>query len=59
MLIIRYGLKCTLHKASNGKGYRIYISRHSVDKVIEIVLPYLTPSMYYKVGIVNNGIKKV
>ena len=60
VLIIRYGLKCTLHKASNGKGYRIYISRHSVDKVIEIVLPYLTPSMYYKVGIVNNGsLKKV
>lgn len=60
VLIIRYKLKCTLHKASNGKGYRIYISRNSVGKVIEIVLPYLTPSMYYKVGIVNNGsIKKV
>lgn len=60
VLIIRYELKCTLHKASNGKGYRIYISRNSVSKVIDIVLPYLTPSMYYKVGIVNNGsVKKV
>jgi len=59
VLIIRYKLKCTLYKASNGKGYRIYISRNSVGKVIEIVLPYLTLSMYYKVGIVNNGnIKK-
>lgn len=55
VLIIRYELKCTLHKASNGKGYRIYISRSSVGKVVEIVLPHLTPSMYYKVGIVNNG----
>lgn len=59
VLIIRYELKCTLHKASNGKGYRIYISRNSVGKVVEIVLPYFIPSMYYKVGIVNNGsIKK-
>ncbi len=54
VLIIRYELKCTLHKASNGKGYRIYISRNSVGKVTEIVLPHLIPSMYYKVGIVNN-----
>jgi len=55
VLIIRYELKCTLHKASNGKGYRIYISRSSVRKVVDIVLPYIIPSMYYKVGIVNNG----
>lgn len=57
VLIIRYELKCTLHKASNGKGYynRIYISRSSVHKVVYIVLPYIIPSMYYKVGIVNNS----
>lgn len=55
VLIIRYELKCTLHKASNGKGYRIYISRNPVGRVTEIVLPYLTHSMYYKLGIVNNG----
>jgi hypothetical protein len=30
VLILRYELKCTLQKASNGLGYRIYISRHSV-----------------------------
>jgi len=51
VLIIRYDLKCTLHKSSNGRGYRIYISRNSVWKVVEIVKPYLIPSMYYKVGI--------
>ena len=45
VLIIRYDLKYTLHKVSNGKGYRIYISRNSVGKVVDIVLPYLIPSM--------------
>lgn len=52
VLILRYELKCTLHhKTNNNKGYRIYISRNSVAKVVKIVLPYLIPSMYYKVGI--------
>jgi hypothetical protein len=55
VLILRYELKCTLHKTNNNKGYRIYISRNSVAKVVKIVLPYLIPSMYYKVGIVNPG----
>jgi len=41
--------------AFGGKGYRIYISRNSVGKVVDIVLPHLIPSMYYKLGIVNNG----
>ena len=52
VLIIRYDLKCTLHKAGIRK-YRIYISRHSVGKVIEIVKPHLIPSMYYKLGILK------
>ena len=50
VLIIRYDLKCTLHK-SNG-GHRIYISRKSVRKVVEIVKPYFISSMYYKVGLI-------
>jgi len=50
VLIIRYDLKCTLHKSN--ENYRIYISRKSVEKVIKIVKPHLIPSMYYKVGIV-------
>ena len=50
VLIIRYNLKCTLHKSN--EGHRIYISRNSVGKVIEIVKPYLIASMYYKVGVV-------
>lgn len=50
VLIIRYDLKCTLHKS--GKNYRIYISRNSVYKVVRIVKPHLIPSMYYKIGII-------
>ena len=51
VLILRYDLNCTLHKSSNGLGYRIYISKNSVSKVVEIVKPHLIPSMYYKIGI--------
>lgn len=50
VLIIRYDLKCTLHRSN--EDYRIYISRKSVGKVVEIVKPHLITSMYYKVGIV-------
>jgi hypothetical protein len=50
VLIIKYDLKCTLHKSSNKIGYRIYISRNSLDKVKEIVKPYFIPSMVYKLG---------
>ena len=49
VLIVRYELNCTLHKSN--ERYRIYISRHCVDKVIKFVKPHLIPSMYYKVGI--------
>jgi len=37
------------------KVIEFYISRISVRKVVDIVLPNITSSMYYKVGIVNNG----
>jgi len=50
VLIIRYDLKCTLHKASNEQGYRIYISRNSLYKVKKLVKSYFIPSMYYKLG---------
>ena len=56
VLIIRYDLKCTLHKSSNGLGYRIYIFRNSIGKVLEIVRPYIIPSFYHKVGITRDFI---
>jgi hypothetical protein len=48
VLIIRYELKCTLHREEN--RYRIHISRASMEKVVRIVKPHMIPSMYYKVG---------
>ena len=50
VLIIRYDLKCTLHKYAD--RYRIYISRKSIHKVVKIVKPHFVPSMYYKLGII-------
>ena len=50
VLIIRYNLKCTLHKSSNKTGYRIYISRKSLDELKKIVKPYFIHSMLYKLG---------
>lgn len=51
MLIIRYDLKCTLHKKKKNDNYRIYIYRHSIEKVRTIVKPHMISSMYYKLGI--------
>jgi hypothetical protein len=48
VLIIRYGLICTLR--ARGKGqYRIYISSKSMDLLRSIVKPYMIPSMLYKI----------
>jgi len=45
----RYNIKCSIHKA--GKNYRIYILVKSVETVKNIILPYIHPSMLYKLGI--------
>jgi hypothetical protein len=46
VLIIKYGLKCTLHTAS-GKP-RIFISSKSMKLLKSIVNPHIVPSMKYK-----------
>lgn len=52
VLIIRYGLKCSIHTKKNKKvEYMIYISESSMAKLREIVLPYTCSSMYYKLRI--------
>lgn len=48
-LIDRYNIKCSIHKAAG--NYRIYILARSVETVQNIVLPYMHPSMLYKLGI--------
>ena len=52
VLIIRYDLKCTLHKSN--ENYRIYISRNSVERILKIVKSYIIPSLYHKLGITKD-----
>lgn len=57
VLIIRYGLTCTLH-LDRGR-FRVYINKSSPpllrkqegSKLIIIVKPYMVPSMLYKLGL--------
>ena len=49
VLRIRYRLNATLHLYRG--NYRIYISKSSMPLLISIVFPYMTPSMYYKLGL--------
>lgn len=47
VLIIRYNLKCSLHTIKG--NYRIYIKSESIPLLRTIVLPYIHPSIIYKV----------
>lgn len=48
VLIIRYGLKCTIHM--QGGNPRIYIFAKSMDRLALIVKPHMIKSMNYKLG---------
>ena len=50
ILIIRYGLICTLRKVYKGQ-YRIYISERSMYSLRAIVLPFMVNDMLYKLNI--------
>jgi hypothetical protein len=51
-LSIRYGLKCSTPKApGKGNGKRVYIFTQSRSKLQELVLPYIHPSMLYRIGL--------
>ena len=46
-----YNLNCTIQTLKDSTQFSIYIKKESVPKLIEIVLPYIHFSMYYKLGI--------
>lgn len=46
-----YNLDCTFQISKKGIQSCIYIKKKSIPKLIEIVLPYMHHSMYYKLGI--------
>lgn len=51
VLIIRYGLNCTLQKKKKRDNqYRIYIISSSMPLLRSIVTPYIHSSMMYKLG---------
>ena len=50
VLSLQFGLSCTLHQ-SKANQYRIYILKGSVENLRKIILPFLIPSMKYKVGL--------
>jgi hypothetical protein len=45
----KFNLKSSIHKVTN--GYRLYISKKSKDKLVELVRPNLLPLFYYKLNI--------
>lgn len=48
----KFGLKCTIHKhKSHGMTPRIYILASSMDRLRTLVMPYMLPSMKYKLGV--------
>jgi hypothetical protein len=49
-LINRYDLHCTIHKTD--RGPRIYLNKTSMINLKQIILPYIVPSMRYKLGII-------
>ncbi len=50
VLSLRFGLSCTLHQRKANQ-FRIYILKNSVENLSKIVLPFLIPTMKYKIGL--------
>ena len=47
----KYNLNVNIQKSGLDKGYILYIKTGSLNKFIEIVKPYMLPSMLYKLGL--------
>lgn len=51
LLTNKFGLNCTVQKIYLDNKYSIYIKKDSMDRLKELILPHLHPTMYYKLGI--------
>ena len=47
----KFGLNCTIQALKPSGNYNIYIKGSSLLKLMELVLPHLHRSMYYKLGL--------
>ena len=45
----KFNIKSTLHK--NNERYILYIKQESIPLLKNLVLPYMVPSMLYKLGL--------
>ena len=45
----KFNLKSSLHK--NNNNYQLYIKQESLPLLRKLVLPYMVPSMLYKLGL--------
>lgn len=48
----RYGLRVT-HYRDRDKGYRMYFNQKETAKFVQIIRPYIIPSMVYKIGFIT------
>ncbi len=56
-----FGLSATIQKLTNYNNslpdkYSLYIKSQSINKLIDLILPYMHPSMYYKLGLDNTSL---
>jgi hypothetical protein len=49
ILLEKYNLKSTIHKTGKINQYNIYILKSSMNNLINIVKPYIHPTMMYKI----------
>lgn len=45
-----YNIDSTMHKTGSDNQYNVYIISHSMPTLVNIVKPYIIPSMKYKFG---------
>jgi hypothetical protein len=46
-----FNLNCTIQKIGIKNKYSIYIKKESVQKLRQLILPFMHKSMYYKLGL--------
>jgi len=46
----KYQFKVSVHKAGALNQYNLYFSKNSMNKLVEIIKPYMHTSMYYKLN---------
>ena len=51
----KYNLENTIQNIYKENQYSLYIKKESIGKIINILTPFIHPSMLFKLGICNNN----